>query len=353
MLRALDLMLADTPVLADKWTFTLLLPANARSKAPIYKQIRVEEIGRNSGALWEQIDLAWHTRGELLLSLCNAAPVLKRKQAVVIHDAAPARVPESYSRKFRLWYRLLMPWLGRMAQQILTVSEFSRRELSLAYAIPPEKISVLSESGEHILRVESDEAVLDRMSLRSRPFVLGVSSMSPHKNFATLIRAVESLESACGFDVVIAGGANPRVFAAADLPPFVKYVGYVTDEELRALYEHAACFVFPSYYEGFGLPAAEAMALGCPVIAASAASIPEVCGDAAVYFDCHNPAELATILSQIVSNPEQLLQMRSRSKARALSQEWRASAAHLLDLLDGVRICTDKTVHRNCPGSIT
>jgi glycosyltransferase involved in cell wall biosynthesis len=326
-------MLADTPALLDKWTFTLLLPPDTGSKAPAYKKIRVEEIGRNGGALWEQVDLPWHTRGKLLLSLCNAAPILKRKQAVVIHDAAPARVPESYSRGFRLWYRLLMPWLGRMAQQILTVSEFSRRELSLAYAIPAVKISVLPESGEHILRMQADDAVLDRMSLRHRPYVLGVSSMSPHKNFTTLIRAVELLEGDCGFDVVIAGGANPRIFAAAKLPAFVKYAGYVTDEELRALYEHAACFVFPSYYEGFGLPAAEAMALGCPVIAANAASIPEVCGDAAIYFDSRRPDELANILRTLIPDSSRLQLLGLRSKAQSATQQWRHAATGLLQTL--------------------
>jgi len=295
-LRALDLLLSETPELAAVWRFNLLMPPGAMAAAPVYGQIEVYECGRFKGALWEQIELPWCARGKMLLNLCNAAPLFKRKQAVVIHDAAPARVPESYSRGFRLWYGFLMPWLGRVAQQIFTVSEFSRRELTTAYGIAPAKISVLPESGEHILRVQADESILDRHSLRQRPYVLGVSSMSPHKNFATLVRAVELLGEKCSFDVVVAGGTNPRIFASGELPDFVKHVGYVSDEELRALYEHAACFVFPSYYEGFGLPAAEALALGCPVIAADAASIPEVCGDLAIYFNPRNPEELASVL---------------------------------------------------------
>lgn len=331
-LRALDELL-ERPTDQTTIQIILLVPATEQARALELKNIKIVPVGRLKGALWEQLELPWLTRGKLLLNLCNAAPVLKHKQMVVIHDAAPARVPESYSWGFRIWYGLLMPWLGRVALRVLTVSEFSRNELTLAYGIPPEKITVLPESGEHILRILADETILEQFDLHRRPYILGVSSMSPHKNFATLIRAVELLGRDCGFDVVIAGAANPRIFASADLPLFVKHVGYVSDEALRALYEHAACFVFPSYYEGFGLPAAEAMALGCPVIAANAASIPEVCGDYAIYFESCNSESLALQIKLIMTATASRSPDSDPIRVISIPKRWLDTAISLLSVI--------------------
>ena len=334
LLTALDARLDADPQLAATWRFTILLPRNSGATVPAFRHIGLRECGRLKGALWEQIELPLASRKKMLLSLCNAAPVFKREQVVVIHDAAPARAPESYSRKFRLWYGLLMPWLGRVSRRVLTVSEFSRRELSLAYGIAADKIRVLPESGEHICRVTADTGILAKHALFARPYILGVSSMSPHKGFATLIRAVELLGDDAGFNVAIAGGTNPRIFASAELPAFVRHLGYVSDGELRALYENAACFVFPSYYEGFGLPAAEAMALGCPVIAARAASIPEACGDAAHYFEPRNAEALARALKNALTDPHWQDSARRKGIAMSMTMCWDDTARGLIKVLD-------------------
>ncbi|MDQ7988870.1 MAG: glycosyltransferase family 1 protein [Candidatus Dactylopiibacterium sp.] len=338
LLGALDTLLAHDAALAAAWRFTLLLPPEpAPVDLPAYSQLRVSRGGRLRGGLWEQLALPWLARGRLLVSLCNAAPALKRRQVVVIHDAAPARVPASYSRSFRLWYALLMPWLGRVAQRVLTVSDFSRRELTAVYGIPAARIRQLPESGEHIRRVAADPAILARHGLVTRPYVLGVSSMSPHKGFATLVGALEQLGADAGFDVAIAGGTNPRIFAGTALPPWVKHLGYVSDAELRALYENAACFVFPSWYEGFGLPAAEAMALGCPVIAARAASIPEVCGNAACYVAPRNAPALAAALRHALSDPAWRERARREGLAQSQTLRWADSARAFLVALAELR----------------
>lgn len=330
LLRALDELIGLAPAGTTPPRFRLLVPSGVRTE---FRHIPSEQVGQRQGFAWEQIDLPQAARGRPLLSLCNAAPLFKRAQIVTIHDAAPARVPESYGFRFRLWYRLLMPWLGRLSRRVLTVSEFSRQEIAAAYGIPGNKIRVLPESGEHMLRVTADTAILDRLGLHARPFVLAVSSMVPHKDFATLVRAAEQLGDQAGFDVVIAGGTDPRIFAGASLPESVRHAGYVSDGELRALYEHAACFVFPSYYEGFGLPLTEAMVLGCPVIAARAASIPEVCGDAARYFEPGNDRELAALLETSLADTAWQQAAREAGKLRSERWRWSLAARALLEAL--------------------
>ena len=130
------------------------------------------------------------------------------------------------------------------------------------------------------------------------------------------------------FGVVVAGGSNDRVFDSTRVlwPEQVKCLGYVTDAELRALYSHAACFVYPSLYEGFGLPPLEAMMCGCPVVASRAASLPEVCGDAAVYCDPHDPADIARSIGEVMSSETLRAGMKFRGYQRAQEFTWERSA---------------------------
>lgn len=297
LVRAWDELLDCGEIDRHAYELVVLAPKSAPAQNP-WRHVRLVQAGRFDGNLWEQIDLPWLARGGLLFSPGNIGPYFHPNQAVTLHDASVFAVPEAYSRLFRWKYRLIMRRMGRIARQIFTVSEFSRGELSRYLNIPPERITVVYPGKEHILRVEPDERILDRYGLRDRPFLFAVSSNSPHKNFATLLAAIRQMGDQ-EFKFVIAGGTFARVFQATgmeELPANVIRVGYVSDGELRALYEHAQAFVFPSLYEGFGLPPLEAMACGCPVICSNAASLPEVCGDAAVYFE---PQDVETLVHQI------------------------------------------------------
>jgi len=270
-----------------------------------------------------------------LLSLCNTGPMLKRRHLVVIHDATTVRAPESYSKAFRLWYGILMPILGRMASRIVTVSEFARQDIAQAFGIPDAKIRTVGEGGQHMLRYGEDETPLDRLGLRGKPYFLAVSSQAPHKNFKLLLDAIGDNPD-LPYDVVIAGGHNPRVFGQARLTqhPRVHFVGYVSNEALKSLYRHATAFVFPSLQEGFGLPLVEAMVLDCPVIASNAASIPEVCGDAALYVDPHDAQALRRTMDQVARDPQLRARMVTAARLRSKQWTWQKASQQLAALME-------------------
>ena len=300
------------------------------------QELGAEQVGRLRGHAWEQLELPRHLNGAGLVSLCNAAPIAVERQIVTIHDAAPFSVPEAYGRVFRTWYRVMIRQLGRRACAIMTDSQFSAGELERCAGIAPAKVSVVSLGCDHVRQIASDEGVLDRYDLRGRPFLLAVGSRSPHKNFTALLRAAERLGNA-PFLFVIAGGTSPRIHAtgrAGELPAaHIRHVGRVSDEELRALFEHAVGYVHPAYYEGFGLPPVEAMALGCPVLSSNAASLPEVLGDAASYFDPFDDADIAVAIGRFMADDALRADLRVRGLARAATFTWDRCAEQVLHVV--------------------
>jgi glycosyltransferase involved in cell wall biosynthesis len=323
MLRALDQLISAGELPPDQ--FSLVVPVGTKPKVQ-FQHIPFQEVGRHQGHIWEQIDLPLFCKGKFLLSLCNTAPAFKRNQSVVIHDAAVFSVPQAYGLTFKLVYRVMHNLLARKARQILTVSEFSRQELLRVLPIRNKPVKVVREGAEHVLRGQVDDGIQQRAGLKARPYVLAVSSAQANKNFGFVAQTLAA-QGDPGFDLVVAGGTNPNIFASggAPMPPFIKHVGYVSDAELSSLYRHAACFVFPSLYEGFGIPPLEAMAHGCPVVASTAASIPEVCGDAAVYFDPRDGQSFMKALTSVMNDPQ--LQVRLKSQALAKSREWTWTSA--------------------------
>ena len=307
------------------------------------EQLGAEVTGRLTGHAWEQLELSVLARNAALLSLCNTGPLFHPRQVVTLHDAAPFAVPEAYSRPFRSWYGVLFRGLGRSAKGILTDSEFSRQELVRRVGVPGGKLEVVYLGQEHVLATPSDPDTLNRHKLRERPFLLAVGSSSPHKNFSRLVHALEKLGET-PFGVVIAGGSNPKVHAATgDLPESVKHVGYVSDGELRALYEHAAGFIHPAYYEGFGIPPLEAMTLGCPVLCSNAASLPEVCGDAALYFDPFDESDISAKIQELMQDKTLQTRLRTLGSAQTEHFSWDRTTREVLDF-------TERTLGLSKPG---
>ncbi|KVK83911.1 glycosyl transferase family 1 [Burkholderia ubonensis] len=307
------------------------LPAGAR------RQIA----DRLRGTLWEQWTLPRATRGRMLLSLCNVGPLVKREQLLLIHDTATFDLPAGYSLAFRLWYRVAFAILTRRARHIVTVSQFSKTRIVARLGVPPERVTVVPGAVDHFDRIDADPGVLSRLQLDADRYVLFVGSLAPGKNLARVLEAIAMLRgSHPALRFVIAGGANTRIFGAS-LPgpraddPNVTWTGYVTDGELKALYQHAGCFVFPSLHEGFGLPPLEAMRCGCPVIVSREGALPEVCSGAAIFCDAWSEADIAATIVRVMDNAELRARMRKRGRARAQRYSWHASARALLDVVRG------------------
>lgn len=297
-------------------------------------ELGAEVVGRLSGHAWEQLELPYYARRGALLGFANTGPLLHPRQLVTLHDASPFAVPEAYSFAFRTWYKLLFSGLGRTTKGVMTDSHFSKGDLARYAHIPADKQRVIYPGREHILESQSDPRILAAQGLQRQPYLLAVSSSSPHKNFGALVRAVQSLGET-SFKVVIAGGSNPRVHAAmGTLPSSVKHVGFVSDGELRALYEHATGFIHPAYYEGFGITPLEAMTLGCPVLVSNAASLPEVCGDAALYFDPFSEADIAGKIAQFMQDTDLQTRLRAAGKVQAERFSWDRCASEVLSFTE-------------------
>ncbi|MEM9137932.1 MAG: glycosyltransferase family 1 protein, partial [Cyanobacteria bacterium P01_F01_bin.42] len=194
------------------------------------------------------------------------------------------------------------------------------------------------EGREHMDAIAPDASVLEKPELKNRPYVLAVSSLSPHKNFGAVVRALDHLRDLPDLAVVIIGGGNQQVFAETNLADNSQVIrpGYVTDAQLKALYQNALGFIHASLYEGFGLTPLEAMTCGCPVIVSRAAAIPEVCGEAALYFDPQDPQDIARQVRQMVTDSSLRESLRHKAIAQAQKFSWRTCALETFDVLKSI-----------------
>jgi glycosyltransferase involved in cell wall biosynthesis len=336
-----EMMLAiDSLVPTEAWSETAILAPRltgsdtGRCAATSNTRLRLREVGKMHGHLWEQTELPAAARGGVLVSLGNTAPILAgRRQVVVIHDAGVFDTPESYSLSFRTWYKALQRGLVRSGAHIATVSEFSRLRIVSHLGLDPTRVAVIYEGADHILRVPPDPGTLERYSLRPREFALVVSSRVVHKNLAALHDVAAALKRR-GMVIAVAGSSNPDVFRDfADSGLDERRLGRVTDPELRVLYENAACLLFPSRYEGFGLPPVEAMACGCPVVAACGGAVEEICADGALYFTNGNGRMITDVVEQLLEDEGLADRLRAHGRIRAAALSWDASARALGEIV--------------------
>ncbi|QEW17877.1 D-inositol 3-phosphate glycosyltransferase [Marinibacterium anthonyi] len=239
-----------------------------------------------SGQGWEMIALPMATRDRLLVNLCNLAPVLHPNYVVMIHDAQTYLYPQDYSGRQAAAYRMLLPLIARRARRVLTVSEFARRTLDAHGVAPADKISVVHNGTDHLKDVAPDDSVLARHGLVPGAYAMALGSAKSYKNIPRLFAAFDHPDL-CDLPLVVAGGPPAEAYAriGAVAPANARFLGPVTDAELRALYSNATMFLFPSRTEGFGLPPVEAMGCGCAVISADAGAMPEICGKGALLVD--------------------------------------------------------------------
>jgi glycosyltransferase involved in cell wall biosynthesis len=291
-------------------------------------ELEAEVVSPFQGHPWEQVSLPLKCRGEknpLLVSFSGIGPVAYGNKVLTIHDVAFLPHPEWFSRSYATLYRLLFGRSARNSRHIITVSEFSKGEIVRYLDIPEDKITVIpSAVKEGFTPGEVDRELL-RLKGIDRPFILGLGSLEPRKNFRGLLEAYSLLAGKTNreVDLVIAGGSY-QAFRDAGLdledvrgPGRVILPGYLDDREVVNLYRAAELFAFPSLYEGFGLPPLEAMACGTPVLAAGRASIPEVCGDAALYCEPEDPESISSGMSALLEDEELIGDMKKKGKGRA------------------------------------
>ncbi len=305
----------------------LVRPAAAPAAATL--RLRETALGPGGGTLWEQAILPLRTRDATLVSFCNTAPLAHGRNIVMIHDVQVFTSPQSYSRAFRLWYRVLLPQLARRGAKIITGSDHARRELAQFGIGRAEDISVVAHGGDHILSIPPDYETFRGLNIAG-PFVLALSNRQAHKNIKVLLQA--KTEAALkGVPLVLAGGADASAFAEAGFPPpdDVVFTGPVTDAQLSGLMRKAAVFAFPSLTEGFGLPPLEAMYLGCPVAASPGGALPEVCGDAAQYLDAADPKAWANGLASLIADPAACAGLIAKGRRQAETFTWSKSCARL------------------------
>jgi glycosyltransferase involved in cell wall biosynthesis len=282
-------------------------------------------LSHRAGHAWEQgwLPLAAR-RAEWLLCPANLAPLAASNTALVIHDAAALREPGWYSGLYVRWQRFVLPRIARRARQVITVSEFSRRELAELLGVD----AVVVPGGvDERFDPDADAAAARSALGLERPYVLTVASRIARKNLGALECSARRLRGA-GMELVAAGGDRPQFRDGDDTGSAVRSLGHVPDEHLPGLYAGALCFVLPSLYEGFGLPCLEAMACGTPVVASDAAALPETCGGAALLVDPRDPVAIADAVERAAGDE----QLAAAGIARAQAFTWDCAASRV----DGV-----------------
>lgn len=278
----------------------------------------------------------YHSTEHLLMPLHGIPTVL------TVHDLIYALFPQHHKRLNRWYLNLAMPLYCRRSDSIVTISQSSKQDLMRCYGVSEDKITVVYEAPSEEFRplpLEAREAARRRHGL-SDPFIIYVGTIEPRKNLTRLLDALALVARrgvTCELAIVGKTGWLFEPFLRhLEAVPSVscRLLGYLPDEELRALYGAATLAVLPSLYEGFGLPVLEAMACGTPVACSRSSSLPEVGADAAVYFDPTNVEDIAKVICDVLTHEELRVDLRERGLARVAQFSWSRTAKETLAVYD-------------------
>jgi glycosyltransferase involved in cell wall biosynthesis len=308
-----------------------------RAERPRWRNLLLREEGRLHGNLWEQFELPFLCRNELLFCPGNTSPIacLLRKQPVltVIHDLSYLHFPAAYSWRFRLWYNIVVPMAMKFAKSLLTVSETERKSIVRHFPEVASKIWAIPNGGW-----PGDNPPDTSWHPDNQKPILYVGSLSKRKNFPALLEAAIALSRRRGLRFRFVGGierslASPDTSVPPDVGQLIKFEGATNDVNLLArYYSEAAMFVFPSLYESSALPPAEAMAFGCPVIVSDIPALRERCAEAALYCETSTQGIIDAIESLVDSQELQLkFSQLGRQHVRAIT--WGACAKSTLDVI--------------------
>jgi glycosyltransferase involved in cell wall biosynthesis len=265
---------------------------------------------------------------------------------VSIHDLSFEHLPETFKRRSRAQLRLTVRRSARKATHILALSEHARADIVATYGIPPDRITAIPLAAADRFQPVVDERELQRVRHTygiAGDYILTVGSIQPRKNLGRLIAAYARLRTDAKVgrpQLVIVGrqawlvGETLRAIKDSGFSDSIILTGYVPDDDLPALYSGARCFVYPSFFEGFGLPPLEAMKCGVPVVAGNRTSLVEVVGDAGILVDPLDPEAIALGLSQVLSDEDLREELGSRGLERSRLFNWRATAKRTLEVYE-------------------
>lgn len=305
-------------------------PSNIIQKE-IAQELGAISVGKHIGHAWEQIDLPIYLKkngSPLLLCLCNTAPLYYKNKIVTVHDVAYKVFPQTFNKSFLYVYKFMIPRIMKSAIKIITVSEFSKTEIIKYYDIDPNVIEVVYNA------VSKEFKKVSSRNLQKRKYLLAVSSLNYRKNFVSVLKAFDIFEKINSeTDLYIIGDLKNNNFKGIDIEqyqsnPRIKFLGRVTDEELIYHYSIASGFIYPSLYEGFGIPPLEAQTCDCAVLAANIPPLREVLGESALYCNPYDVYDIANGMKKII---EQASNYRQLGRENIKRFSWEKSAKKIAE----------------------
>lgn len=305
---------------------------------PDYKfSFKVVKCGSLNTHLWEQISLPRYLRrigSPLLISFTGCGPLNYSNQIMTIHDVSHERYAEWFSKNYYRFYHYMMPRIGKKAHAVLTVSEFSKKEIVDTLGINSEKIHVVHSNVPFHNKPSKEEILNFTRNPEAERYILAVSSMDPRKNFIRLVEAFDKIKDKSVKLYII--GMSFKAFNTPDLQKLigenVHLPGYIPDEKLQTMYQNALLSVYPSLYEGFGLPPLESMTYGCPVINSDIPALREVSQDAALYVDPYNVEDITEKIEQLLVDEPLRKELQEKGLLQIKKYSWDKSAKQVYEL---------------------
>ena len=289
----------------------IIIAINRRAKKlPKLQNIKIKKIGKFSGVLWEQLSLPLFvlSHGALCVNLCNMAPILT-PHITTIHDVSYKVNKKFFSKKFTLWYNFVFSLIINRIKNILTVSEFSKNEICRVYNKQFKNITITYNGWQHMEKIEESGVALEKYGLQKNNYYFTMSSLAPNKNLRWAALAARNNPKEI---FAVSGAVNKKVFGDTfdfKVPENLKFLGYVSDKEAKSLMRNCKAFLFPTFYEGFGIPPLEALSLGAKAVVSDASCMREIFGDTVYYLDPKNPdIDLYELLKTPVESPCKVLQ---------------------------------------------
>lgn len=290
-----------------------------------------------NGHLWEQISLPKYLKkigNPLLISFTGCGPLYYDNQIVTVHDVSHERYPEWFSKGYYRYYHFMMPRIARKAHTVLTVSEFSKQEIVDVFGLNEDKIHVIHSNVPFYHKPSREEILNYVRPADTEKYIIAVSNMDPRKNFAQLIRAFNNIDDKSIKLYII--GMRYKAFNTPDLENLINdkvYLpGFVDDDQLQKMYQNALLSVYPSLYEGFGLPPLESMTFGCPAIVSDIPALREVTQDAGLYVNPHVINDITEKINLLLTDTNLQQSLRLKGLEQIKKYSWEKSAKQVLDL---------------------